>query len=248
MTRQLELTRDTFDVLIVIGRPASGKSELVDYLQNTPLVIRRRKYHITEVDVLDDFPILWGWFEEDRILSEVLKQPRLYTDEQGFFKNRVYWHLLLERLSQEYQKRLRDDPQYHLYKTTIVEFSRGSGQGGYREAFRHIAKDILKRAAIIYVWASYEESVRRNRRRYNPDRPDSILEHGLPDDKMEQLYRDDDWDQLSAEHPHYLLIRSLRIPYVVFENEDDVTAGIPDRLAVRLEASLRTLWGYYRSR
>ena len=100
-------------------------------------------------------------------------------------------------------------------------------------------------AACLYIHVSYDESVRKNRRRLNPERPDSILEHSLPDEKMERLYRQDDWSDFTAPDPSYIAVRDFRLPYVVFENEDDVTTGGGDALGLRLEeamARLFTLW------
>ena len=236
------MNKDTFDILILIGRPASGKSEIIDHLTHTPLDIRRDKYHLADLDVIDDFPMLWTWFEEDHILSERFGQPRLHTDIDGYFKYRHLWHVLIERISLEHHKRLRDKPLYHHHTTTLVEFSRGSEHGGYTEAFPHLADDLLGRAAVVYVRVPFEESLRKNRRRFNPDRPDSILDHSLPDEKLKRLYRDDDWEALSAGNPDFLTVRSIRVPYVVFENEDDVTTNTPDLLAERLEMVLGRLW------
>jgi hypothetical protein len=233
---------NTFDLLILIGRPASGKSEIVDFLKCTPPDVRQTKFHIGRLDILDDFPMLWTWFEEDHLLSEKLGQPRLHTNADGYFKYPYLWHLLIERFNLEYCKRLRDDPAYHDHTTLIVEFSRGTEHGGYAEAFAHLSDDILRRAAIVYVHVPFEESLRKNRRRYNPDRPESILEHSLPDEKLERLYREDDWAALITNHPDVLTVRSVRVPYIVFENTDDVTTGRPDLLSVRLESVLSRLW------
>jgi len=233
---------DTFDVLILIGRPASGKSEIIDLLTHTPPDVRRRKFHVSNLDVIDDFPMLWTWFEEDRILSERLGQPRLHTDADGYFKHSYLWHLLIERASLEYHKRLRDGSHSDGRRTTIVEFSRGSEHGGYAEAFPHLADDLLRRAAVVYVRVSFEESLRKNRLRFNPDRPDSILQHSLPDEKLKRLYRDDDWASFSSSDPNLLSVRSIRVPYMVFENEDDVTTGKPELLSERLEMVLGQLW------
>ena len=235
------MRKDTFDVLILIGRPASGKSEIIDFLMHSPPDVRRDQFHIGSLDILDDFPMLWAWFEEDHILSERLEQPRLHTDADGYFKYPYLWHLLVERISLEYHKRLRDDPLYHDHTTTIAEFARGSEHGGYAEAFSHLADDLLHRAAILYVHVSLEESLRKNRRRFNPERPDSILEHSLPDEKLRRLYGDDDWAVFSAGDSHFVIVRSIRVPYIVFENEDDVTTDKPDLLAARLEATLGQL-------
>lgn len=231
-----------FEVLLLIGRPASGKSEIIDHLQRTPADIRRRRYHIGRLDVLDDFPMLWTWFEEDELLSRKLGRKRLFTDEDGYFKDPALWQLLVERLSLDYQKRLRDDPSYHDRTTTLVEFARGREHGGYAGALDHFADTLLRRASILYVRVSFAESLRKNRLRFNPQRPDSILQHSLPDQKLERLYREDDWLDLASRASGHLKIRSLEVPYAVFENEDDVTTAKPEQLAKRLESALGNLW------
>jgi hypothetical protein len=236
------MTKNTFDVLILIGRPASGKSEIIDFLNYLPDHIRRDRFHIARLEVLDDFPILWDWFEEDDILSKTFGLPRLHSDEQRYFLRHELWHVLIKRLSLQYSKRVRDDSVYHSHTTTLIEFSRGSEHGGYTEAFPHLSDEVLKRAGVVYVRVPFEESLRKNRRRFNPDKPDSILEHGMTDDKMERLYRDDDWPALAPEESGYLNVRGQRVPYVVFPNEDDVTTGKPEQLTARLEAVLGKLW------
>ena len=235
------MSKDTFEVILLIGRPASGKSEIIDFLEHTNPDERRRRFHVGEMEVLDDFPMLWTWFEEDGILSRKLGLRRLHTDADGYFDPPELWHLLIERLSLEYSKRLRD-PAYRNRTTALIEFSRGSEHGGYREAFPHLSDEILRRAVIVYVRVSFAESLRKNRRRFNPDRPDSILEHGLSDQKMERLYRDDDWAELAPGENGFLEICGHHLPYAVFENEDDITTGKPDLLGARLETTLGRLW------
>ncbi|HOA23038.1 MAG TPA: hypothetical protein PK801_10010 [Aggregatilineales bacterium] len=234
-----------FDILILIARPAAGKSEIIHYLKQVPDDERVRRFHIGPFVEIDDFPMLWTWFEEDDIL-ERLGYPRLHTDAEGYFKDRVLWHLLIERISLEYAKLMRDHPGYHDERTVIIEFSRGSEHGGYTEAFEHLSEDILRRAAVLYIDVSYEESLRKNRRRFNPERADSILEHGLPDAKLERLYKEIDWEQFSAGSPTHLSVRGIEVPYVVFENHDDVTTAGGEALGERLEARLGALWALYR--
>lgn len=240
------MEKDTFDVLILVGRPASGKSEIIDFLTHLAHEDRRARFHIARLDILDDFPMLWTWFEEDEILSKQLGLPRLHSDEQGYFRYPELWHVLIRRLSLEYSKRLRDDAAYHERNTTLIEFSRGSEHGGYAEAFRHLSEDVLRRAGILYVRVPFEESLRKNRRRFNPDKPDSILEHGMTDEKMERLYRDDDWATVAPGASGRLSLRGQNVPYVVFPNEDDVTTGKLEQLADRLESVLGKLWELYR--
>lgn len=232
------MTPDIFSILILNARPAAGKSEIIDYLKRTPLEERQQRFHVGELDIIDDFPMIWAWFEEDAVLTK-MGHPSLHTDEQGYFKWPYLWHVLIERLSLEYHKHCRDAAGTH---TTILEFSRGSEHGGYREAYQHFDKKILQQAAILYVKVSFEESQRKNRARFNPERPDSILEHGLDDKKLQRLYREDDWEALSAVHPEYITSQGIRIPYAIFDNEDDVTTPRGEALGLRLEAALRHLW------
>ncbi len=234
------MNQHVFDLLFLIARPAAGKSEVIDYLKHTDPEERRRRFHIGPFEELDDFPLLWEWFEEDTVL-ERMGYPRLHTDEDGCFKAHHLWHVLIERLALSYQKLLRDRPP-SAEITTIVEFSRGSEHGGYREAFQHFPEDMLQRGAICYIRVSYQESQRKNRLRFNPGRPDSILEHGLPDEKLERLYREDDWGTFSAADPQFVMVKGVPVPYVVFENEDDVTTARGPALGERLEQALGRLW------
>jgi len=239
--------RDHFPILILNARPGAGKSEIIDYLQRIPLEERRRRFHIGELDIIDDFPMLWTWFEEDEILSRMGK-PRLHTDTHNYFKYPYLWHVLIERLGLEYAKRRRDHPDYHTRTTTLIEFSRGAEHGGYREAYQHLTPEIVAEACIVYVHVTYEESLRKNRARFNPDRPDSILEHGLDDKKLERLYRHDDWQALTAADPHYLTLQGQRVPYTVLDNLDDVTTSRGPELGQRLEETLDRLWRLYQQR
>jgi hypothetical protein len=241
------MSHDTFDVILLTGRPASGKSEIIDFLTTLSSDARRERFHIGSFKVLDDFPMLWTWFEEDDILSQKFGLPRLHTNEQGYFKVRELWHLLIERLSLDYEKLLRNDPSYHEHSTCLIEFSRGAEHGGYAEAFAHLADTVLQRAAIVYVRVPYEESVRKNRRRFNPDKPDSILEHGLSDTKMDRLYREDDFASIAPGDSGHIDIRGQRVPFVVLPNEDDITTGKPEQLAARLDSVLGELWKLYTS-
>ena len=242
-----DTTKNTFENLLLIARPAAGKSEIIAHLNNTPLEQRIAKFHIGSFHELDDFPMLWTWFEEDAILED-LGHPRIHTDQNGSFLHLYQWDLLIRRINLEYEKMLRDVPDFHHKNTLIIEFSRGSSHGGYKRAFKHLSKNIAQRLAILYVNVSWEESLRKNKARFNPKKPDSILEHGLSDAKMESLYRYSDWDELRAGDPEFIMIQDLPVPYVVFENEDDVTSQGGEALSARLRESLSNLIDLYNKR
>lgn len=239
--------KHSFDILVLNARPAAGKSEVIDYLKRCSVEERQKRFMIAEFEEIDDFPMLWTWFEEDDILQK-MGYPRLHSDEQGYFKWEHLWHLLIRRMCFDYEKKLARTPDYHQTHTTILEFSRGSEHGGYREAYRHLSKDVVERMAILYLDVSYSESLRKNRARFNPDKPDSILEHGLPDAKLERMYKEVDWHDLVRDDPAYINIQGVKVPYVVFENEDDVTTARGDALGDRLEARLQTLWQRWNDR
>jgi hypothetical protein len=232
--------KDHFEIILLLGRPASGKSEVIDFLKKTPIPERSKRYHIREFEEIDDFPMLWTWFEEDAILEKILHEPRVHSDAEGYFLHSYQWDLLIERISIEYGKKLRD-PGYAEKMTTLIEFSRGSEHGGYESAFRHLSKEILEKACILYIDVPYEESLRKNRRRFNPSRPDSILEHGLPDSKLERLYKEVDWGRFKGKDPEFIHFSGRRIPYAVFDNMPEITDK-PDVLGARLESALNKLW------
>jgi hypothetical protein len=232
--------KEHFEIIILMGRPASGKSEVIDYLKKTPIPERLERFHINGFEEIDDFPMLWTWFEEDAILEKIMHKPRVHSDSDGYFLHPYQWNLLIERISLEYQKKLRDEG-YAENMTTIIEFSRGSEHVGYETAFRSLSDDVLEKACVLYIDVPYEESLRKNRRRFNPNRPDSILEHGLPDHKLERLYKDVDWENFKGKDPEFLYFSGHKIPYAMLKNMPEVTDD-PQKLGPALDDCFTKLW------
>jgi hypothetical protein len=247
------MAKNNFDIIILNGRPAAGKSEIIDYLKHVPIEERLKRFHVGDFDEIDDFPVLWERFEDDNIF-EKLGRGRFFTDTEfeyegkkypGFtFKEQFFWNFLIEKLNLQYQKVIRDNNNYHEHKTMLVEFSRGSEHGGFRLAYNCLDNELLKRAVTIYIKVSWEESLRKNRRRFNPDKPDSILEHALEDKKLEMLYKGSDWEEFSGSDPDCLKVKNINIPYAVFENEPEKT-NQPDILGKHLEEVCGKLWKLY---
>src|SRR5664279_860042 len=149
------LSKNTFDILTLIARPAAGKSEVIHYLKNTPLEQRAEQFHIGKIAEIDDFPMLYTWFEEDDLL-ERMGYPRLHTDKDGYFLGNHLWNLLIERIGLEYQKKLRDIERFNEEYTAVAEFSRGKEHGGYASAFAHLPMQMVEKMAVLYIEVSWD--------------------------------------------------------------------------------------------
>ncbi|MBI9031711.1 hypothetical protein JEZ13_06905 [bacterium] len=236
-----------FDVIILLGRPASGKSEIIDFIKRRKIVDRLENYHIANIAELDDFPMLWTWFEEDHIRENVLKVDRIHSTSDGYFLHNYQWNLLIERFNLEYEKLMTEEANFFQDHTLLIEFSRGSEHGGYKSAFKHLSSNILKKAVIFYVDVPWEESLRKNRRRFNPDKPHSILEHGLPDDKLARLYKEVDWEDFIGTSKDYLTINNVKVPYISLHNIPEITNS-DEKMELALKAYFSNLWRLYQAK
>ncbi len=234
---------DKIQTVILIGRPAAGKSEVIDYLKKTDVGQRLERFHIGPFEEIDDFPFVWETFEIDSIYEKYGK-PRLFTDDKLYFKDDFMWTLFLERINLEFEKKLRYDEHYLDNNTAIIEFSRG-GERAYRDAFNTLSDAILSTAGIVYINVSYQESVRKNRRRFKPEQADSILFHSLPDEKMEFYYKINDFEQICPEKSGVIEVRGHKVPYSVFDNEPEKTND-PEKLGKALDQVFDTLWKHYK--
>lgn len=235
------------DIIILLGRPASGKSEIIDFIKRRKIVDRVENYHIANIAEMDDFPMLWTWFEEDHIRENILKVERVHSTNDGYFLHNYQWNLLIERFNIDYHKLQTENPNFFDENTLLIEFSRGSEHGGYKSAFKHLSDNILKRAAIFYVDVPWEESLRKNKRRFNPDKPHSILEHGLPDDKLKKLYKEVDWQDFIADSEDYLEINNIKVPFIVLNNMPEITNS-DEKMEVALKEHFSQLWRLYQAR
>jgi len=234
--------KDVFPIIFLLGRPASGKSEFIDFMKKTPLPERAELYHIGNLRVIDDFPILWEKFIEDDIWEQ-LGRGRLFSRLAGSnyaVADPTIWAFLIEklnRLGEEALRELRDGG------TLLIEFARG-GEDGYRSALSLLSPEILKRASILYVDVSFEESWRRNQARYDEARRDSILTHSVPHEDLEKTYGTDDWKELTRDTSGRLRVNGFSIPYVTMKNEPE--SKDPAVLGPRYRASLKPLYELWR--
>jgi predicted kinase len=232
-----------FPILIITGRPAAGKSEVIDFLKKCDSILRLEKFHIANFEELDDFVYVWETFELDDLMTRFGK-PRIWSDEKYWFKDQYIWDLYMDRMALDYKKKVLKDPAYHDKMTTLVEFARG-GENAIHHALTFLSDEMLSRASLVYIKVPYEESVRKNRRRARPGQEDSILYHSLPDEKMEFYYKTNDWEQLVAKDPNFIEVRGHKIPYCAFENMPEKTME-PALIAPELERVMNKLWSLQR--
>ncbi len=227
------------DTIILIGRPAAGKSEIIDFLARTTDEDRRQRLDMGPAMFLDDFPFLWEKFEEDDILARH-GRPRLWTDDAKYFTDDFFWILMIEKLNLVFRKALARDPDGFGRSTKVIEFARG-GSGGYETSMAALCDEITSRAGIVYVKVPFEVSVARNRRRARPGQEDSILHHSLPDEKMAHYYRVDDWDTITGGADEgRVKVGGRNIPFVNFINDPEQTDD-DTKLGPFLEATLRRM-------
>ena len=221
-----ELLREAFDVLLLVGRPASGKSEFIDFMEGLAAAERAEAFRIAPFRVIDDFPILWERFEEDDVW-ERLGRPRLHSKRcNGNYAvtDDGLWPFLIEKINRRVGPVLAE-PDLLDHRTLIVEFSRG-GPTGYADALARLSPAILERAAILYVSVSFEESWRRNIARYDEKLRGGVLTHSVPREEMERTYGTDDWGSIADEPRGAIEIRGIRVPYAMMHNEPESTDPI----------------------
>jgi hypothetical protein len=228
-----------FPILIITGRPAAGKSEVIDFLKKCDPIVRLEKFHIANFEELDDFIYVWETFELDDLMTRFGK-PRIWSDEKYWFKDQYIWDLYMDRMALDYKKKVLKDPAYHEKMTTLVEFARG-GDNGIHNAMTFLSDEMLSKASLVYIKVPYEESVRKNRKRARPGQEDSILYHSLPDEKMDFYYKTNDWETLKAKNPNFIEVKGHKIPYAVFDNMPEKTHD-PMLISEELERATTKLW------
>ncbi len=236
---------DIFRHLLVLGRPACGKSEFIDFLKHSSGDTRRRRLHIGRFEEVDDFPWLWEKFQDDEIWEKA-GYARRYTEEympgnpgmapKGAPLFDWCMHKFNDVIARQYLG--RDD--FYGDSTLLIEFSRG-GAGGFRNALGMLDRAVLEPAAIFYIKVSREESWRRNVARYEEKLKHSILAHMVPRETYDHFYDVNDWDDLTAGMPSgWIDVKGLRVPFVSMHNEPESTDAAV--LEERYAAALGELW------
>ena len=238
----------TFDHILLLGRPASGKSEFIDFLKGIPDKERAEKFHIGTFEEVDDFPWLWEKFMEDN-LWERAGFPRLYSkhympDNPGLApEGEKLFHLCMQKFNDLIAERYLPRPTFYDDHTLFIEFARGS-RPTFKDALEALSPAILERAAIFFIYVTKEESWRRNVARYQEKQKHSILAHMVPKETFDYFYSDHNWLTLTRDEPAGRLdVHGIRVPFVTMNNMPESTdpAVLTKRYGEALE-KLYTLW------
>lgn len=288
---------ETFDIVLLLALPASGKSEVRRFLANVEPDRLRKDFHIGPNLQLDDFPYVHMMRRADDELAKLGKGRLFFKAGDRPFQNTYDWGTLIHLLNEDYHDLMKKnvvkadsaadllmrridkagekaeiaprlakldaaawktvaaalekearamlDEKHAAYpasfegKTIVIEAARGGPDKstfplpdplGYQYSLGQLDPEILKRAVILYVWVTPEESRRKNTARTNPDDPGSILHHGVPMEVMLGDYGCDDMDYLekNSEVPGTITVASqggkFHLPIGRFDNRVDKTS------------------------
>lgn len=216
----------TFDNILLLGRPAAGKSEFIDFMKKTPDEERASKYHIAKFEEVDDFFWLWEKFLEDDLWEEA-GHPRIFSaSKDGNYNVIPQMECLYDMMFAKFNKVVKDryisKQDFYKAATVFIEFSRGC-EHGYENAFSRLSKEVLETSSIFYVEVTFEESWRRNVARYEAKLKHSSLAHMAPRETMERYYKVDDWKKITGGKENgFIEVKGVKVPFITMNNEPEL--------------------------
>lgn len=240
------MTIKTFDNLMLIGRGGSGKSELIDFLKSVSLKERLEKFHVGEFDEIDDFPWIHAIFKEEDLWEKLGRPRQLSRRQENIYATVDYqiYDFMILKFNIAISEKYLWGSDFYKRNTLFIEYARG-GENGYKKALGLFDPELLRHTAIFYVDNTFEESMRRNEvRSSESDVKQTVLNHKVPVEVMEALYKTHDWYDLTDKKPEgYIEAQGIRIPYVTVWN-------IPEShdlkvLEGRYSPQLKKLWQLY---
>jgi hypothetical protein len=242
----------TFDHLLILGRPAAGKSEFIDFMKKTEDRERADEYHIGKFKVVDDFFWLWEKFLEDDMWEQA-GYDRIFSNKaaDGNYNVKIpdqlkLYDFLFAKFNYKINKEYLSNPSFYDDGTLFIEFARGR-ENAYKNSLSRLSRPTLEKAAILYVQVDFEESWRRNVARYQEKLKHSSLAHMAPRETMEAMYFADDWKELTnGKETGYLDFHGVKIPFVTMNNTPELKEREP--LALRYGPHLKKLFDIWRNR
>lgn len=238
-----------FDHLIIMGRPACGKSEFIDYMKKISDDERLNKFHIGKFEEIDDFPWIWEKFMEDdiwekcgyprRFSKEYMKDNPGLTPEGG-----MLFDFCMEKFNIEIEKRYLSNQDFYKDGTLFIEFARG-GVKNYKDQLPRLKPEIYRNAAIFYIDVTRDESWRRNVSRYEEKKRHSILSHMVPKETYDYYYDKNDWrDFTGGRDDGFIEVHGMKIPFVSMNNQPELSPG--PEIAERYKTALDKLFELYK--
>lgn len=240
--------KNKFDHLFLLGRPASGKSEFIDYMKKLPDEDRAKNFHLAKFEEIDDFFWIWQKFMDDEVWEKA-GYPRMYSKEYmkgnpGLTREGAsLLDYCMEKFNAEIKKKYLSNESFYNDKSLIIEFARG-GQKMYKHSLPRINAELWKRAAILYIDVSADDSWRRNVARYEEKLRHSSLAHMVPKETYDFHFRDHDWyDVTQKNESGYLELNGVKVPYVTMNNEPELPPG--PEIGERYKKALDKLFKLY---
>jgi hypothetical protein len=235
-----------FNNLFVFGRPASGKSEFITFMKECDEDKRRSQMHISPFEMIDDYTFIVELSENEAIFEKFGVERKITKDvpEGIVVTDPTYFDYASEKINRLLERSKETQPDFFTAQSRLIEFSRGQDKISYQRALSLIDKETLANGSIIYIKASYEESIRRNDARYQEKLKHSFLAHKAPDEAMERYYKNDDWATLTNGESHgFITLNDVQIPFVTMDNnqESKDPAVLEDRYQTAL-TKLFELW------
>jgi len=134
-----------FDIVLLLGLPASGKSEIRRLMASMSDQELEKDFHIGKTIDMDDFPYVFIMRKIDESLEKI-NQPRLFyfSDEKPFIDPRD-WLTLVHLLNEDY----RDLKQKNMFKDELPShfvmkrIDMAAQKVGIQPRFQKLRKDIL---------------------------------------------------------------------------------------------------------
>ena len=165
---------------------------------------------------------------------------------------------LMEEATAFYEEKAAACPVSLDGRTIVIEFARGGPLNatlpmtdgyGYQGSLPYLLPELLRRAAILYIWVTPRDSRRKNRERARPDGHGSILFHGTPESVMDQEYGSDDMPYLmeTSDIRGTLRLQTatgvVHVPVSRFDNRADLTSFLRRDPALWTDAEIAAIKG-----
>ena len=143
------MKKDVFNVLLLQALPASGKSEVRNFMANMDPEVLKKEFHVGKNLQLDDFPYVFFMRRIDEVL-ESLKQPRIYYPGEDPFIDGRDWGTLSHLLNEDYHDLINRNivSPFSYAQYMFDRIDRASLMAGLAPRISQLNEDIRKQICI----------------------------------------------------------------------------------------------------